>query len=167
MADSETVVKAAGTDAKKFEAAAKQLNIIPELTQTSGLRVLPNASIPKSVASKVEAAAEGTIIGPVDWVISPTQTFRGWIRVEKKIPAFSLPPDQEMAFVRLGLIQQKAMDPANVGLRTQILKQKGTISFDTGIKETANEIQAPLQATGAPAGMPAGAAPAGAAPAGK
>jgi len=81
-----------------------------------------------------------------------------------------------MAFVRLGLIQQKAMDPANVGLRTQILKQKGTISFDTkdtgvsavwsGIKETANEIQAPLQATGAPAGMPAAGAPAGA-PTGK
>lgn len=171
MGDSESVVKAAGTDAKKFEAAAKQLNIIPELTQTAGLRVLPNASIPKSVASKVEAAAEGTIIGPVDWVISPTQSFRGWIRVEKKIAAFSLPPDQEMAFVRLGLIQQKAMEPANVGLRTQILKQKGTISFDTkdagvsavwsGIKETANEIQAPLQATGAPAGMPAAGAPAG------
>ena len=70
------------------------------------------------------------------------------------------------------------MDPANVGLRTQILKQKGSISFDTkdagvsavwnGIKETANEIQAPLQATGgAPAGMPAGVAPAGAAPVGK
>lgn len=158
MGDAEKTVAAAGKDPKKFEEVAKKLNA-PELMSTGGLRVLPNTAIPKTVISKVDAAAEGEILGPLDWVVEGGKTYRGWVRIEKKLPPFSLPPEQEMAFVRLGLIQQKAMEPANVGLRTNILKQKGSISFDTkdealnavwnGIKEQANQIQAPLAAQAA------------------
>lgn len=172
-AQAQKAVADASNDAKKFEQAARDLNGVPQLKNAGGLQVLPNQDIPPTLQGKLLQAAEGTVVGPIDWPVGPGQVLKGWARIEKKLPAFNLPADQGMPIVRIGLVQQKAMQPENQRYRNQIMKQKLDVRFESddatanavwkGIRDQAIEAGLGQTPAAAPAPAPAG----GAAPAGK
>jgi len=157
-------VAAAGGDAAKFEQAAADLNGVAQLRTAKGLQVVPNADVPPSLQAKLLQAAEGTVVGPLTWPIGQGQNLEGWVRIEKKLPAFNLPPEQAIAIVRIGVIQQRALLPENQKFRSEIMKRKLDVKFESsdesaiavwkGIRDQA--LEAGLgQAT--PAAPPAGA----------
>ena len=160
----------AKNDAKKFEAAARAHNSIPALKAVGGLQIVPNEQIPPTLKDKLLQAAEGTVVGPVDWPLGQGQSAKAWVRIEKRLPAFNLPQDQALPLIRMNLVQQKVAQPENDHFRKQIMKQKLDASFEsgdsavqtvwTGIKRQAQEagIAETAPAPGAPA--PGAAAPA-------
>jgi len=166
-----TAVKEAAGDAKKFENAAAELNGIPELKSVRGLQVVPNSQVPAAISGQVLAAAEGTVLGPVDWPVGPNQSLKAWVRIERKLPAFQLPTDQGMAAVRFGLVQQRAVLPENAQYRNRIMKQKLDSKFETssdevktvweGILEQAKEMRMGEDGAEGSAAAPAAPAPAG------
>jgi len=127
----EAAVKEAAGDAKKFETAASELNGIPQLKSVAGLQVVPNAQVPPTLSTKILQAAEGSVVGPVDWPVGPGQSLKAWVRIERKLPAFSLPTDQGMAATRFGMVQQRAVLPENAQYRNRIMKQKLAVQFDS------------------------------------
>lgn len=170
----EKAVADAKNDAKKFEDAARKFNAVPALKSAGGMQIIPNQQVPLPIQGKLLQAAEGTVVGPIDWPIGPGQSLKGWARIEKKLPAFNLPQDQATALVRISLIQQKALLPENATQRNGIMKQKLDAKFESddtsamaiwsSIKQQANE-QGLGQAAAAPAAAPVPGADPAAAPA--
>ncbi len=170
-----SAVKDAAGDAKKFETAAADLNGIPELKAVRGMQVVPNSQVPPAISGQVLAAAEGSVLGPLDWPVGPGQTLKAWVRIERKLPAFQLPADQGMAATRFGLVQQRAVLPENAQYRNRIMKQKLDSQFETssdevktvwgGILEQAKEMR--MGEDGAEGAAPASGSAGAPAPAGK
>ncbi|MFM7320259.1 MAG: SurA N-terminal domain-containing protein [Armatimonadota bacterium] len=156
-------VAEAGGDAAKFEQAAAQLNS-DELRAAKGLQVVPNAAVPPTLQAKLLQAAEGSVVGPLSWPIGPRETLEGWVRIEKKLPAFNLPPEQAIAIVRIGVIQQKALLPENQKFRAEIMKRKLDVKFESsdpaanavwkGIRDQAVEAGLGQAPSAPPAGTP-------------
>ncbi len=120
---------------------------------------MENAGIPATVRAKLLQAAEGTVVGPVTWPLSDGRKLEGWVRIEKKLPAFNLPPEQGIAIVRVGLIQSRALLPENQKFRNEIMKRKLDVKFESsdaaanavwkGIRDQALEAGLGRASTGA------------------
>jgi hypothetical protein len=120
-------------DPKNFtEKAARELNVIPQLKVSAGLQVLPTAQIPPTVAGKVNAAAPGQVIGPVDWPMQGGSA-KAWLKIEKKLPQYSVPIDQAAPIARQRVVyQMQAMNDANFSkVRNEIIKKKFDASVET------------------------------------
>ena len=167
------------SDPKNFtEKAARELNVIPQLKVAAGLQVLPTQQIPPAVAGKIQAAAPGQVIGPVDW---PMQggTAKAWVKVEKKLPQYNVPIEAAAPVVRQRVILQlqATNDPKFNQIRNEIIKKKFDASvetsspiYDTIWKSVKQSAQDAGLGTAPPAAAPGAAAPApapgGAAPVG-
>jgi PPIC-type PPIASE domain/SurA N-terminal domain len=169
------------SDPKNFtEAAARDLNIIPQLKLTGGLQVLATNTLPANVASKIQQAAPGQVIGPVDWTVQGGVA-KAWVKVEKKLPQYNVPIDDATPIARQRVILQlqATNDAKFTQIRNEIIQKKFAATVETSnpvqdtiwkaIKQSAKDAgldkpAAPAGATPAPApGAPAGG---GAAPAG-
>lgn len=127
-------------DPKNFtEKAARDLNILPALKVSGGLQVLANTALPPAAAARVQQAAPGQVIGPIDWQL-PNGPAKAWLKVEKKLPPYSVPLDDAMPIVRLRVIQemQRANDPKFNAQRNDIMKDKFSAKFEAseGMYET-------------------------------
>ncbi len=166
-------------DPKNFtEKAARELNVIPQLKVSAGLQVLPTQQLPPAVAGKIQAAAPGQVIGPVDWQIQGGMA-KAWIKVEKKLPQYSVPIESAAPVARQRVILQlqASNDPKFNQIRNEIIKKKFDAAVETAsptydmiwksVKQSAMDAglgvtppAAPAASSAAPASAPGGAAPA-------
>ena len=116
-----------------FETVAKEVNALPQLKTTGGLmpQTTPINQISPSFQSQVQQGPEGTVIGPVDFSVGQNQPpAKAWVKVEKKLPAFTIPFEDAALLVRKQLVQQKLLDPANIAVRNAIMKEKLDAKFE-------------------------------------
>lgn len=116
-----------------FDEAAKKLNVLPQLKATGGLmaQATPVQSIPPVWQSKIQQTAEGAFFGPVDFAIAQGQPpAKAWVKVEKKLPALTLPYEDARGIVRRQLVQAKMMQPENARFRQELMKQKMEARFE-------------------------------------
>ncbi|HVK02106.1 MAG TPA: SurA N-terminal domain-containing protein [Armatimonadaceae bacterium] len=151
---------------KKFADIATAVNPQP-LKADGGLirQTTPTATLPAPWQTKAQQTAKGKHFGPVEFPGQPGT--KAWVMIEEKLPAFSIPFEDAAPLVRRELVQMKVMDPANAGVRNQIIKQKMDASFDatddsyeavwTSVKEQAQK--AGIGGAGAGAPTAAGAPP--------
>lgn len=117
---------------KSFEEVARQTNP-PQLRGNGGLiaQATPMQQIPPAWQSKVRQTADGNHFGPVDFNAGPNQpTAKAWVKVEKKLPAVTIPYEDARQIVRRQLVQVKMMQPDNRNVREQLMKQKMDAKFD-------------------------------------
>lgn len=166
-------------DPKNFtEKTARELNILPALKVSGGLQVLSNQALPPAAAAKIQQAAPGQVIGPIDWQL-PNGAAKAWIKVEKKLPPYSIPLDDALPIARLRVIQQMqgTNDAKFNQVRNDIMKKKFSANFEasntmyetmwSALKQNAldagigGDVKAPAPAAGAgtPAPAPSPAAP--------
>jgi hypothetical protein len=120
-------------DPKNFtEKAAREINVIPQLKVSAGLQVLTTQQLPPAVAGKIQAAAPGSVIGPVDWPMQGGMA-KAWVKVEKKLPQYNVPLEQAAPVARQRVIfqLQAANDPKFTQVRNEIIKQKFDASVET------------------------------------
>lgn len=120
-------------DPKNFtEKAARDLNIIPALKVSGGLQVLATQALPPNAAGKVQQAAPGQVIGPIDWAL-PNGAAKAWLKVEKKLPPYNVPIEDALPIVRLRVVQelQGSNDPKFSQVRNDIMKKKFAASFES------------------------------------
>jgi SurA N-terminal domain/PPIC-type PPIASE domain len=179
------------SDPKNFtEQAARDLNVIPQLKVSGGLQVLANSALPPSLKDKIQQAAPGAVIGPVDWPIQGGVA-KAWVKVDKKLPQYNVPIEAAapIARQRVVLQLQASGDPKFSEVRNGIIKKKFEATVETSspvqetiwkaVKQSAQDAgldkppvappaggAAPGGLTAAGGGIPAP-APGGAAPAGK
>jgi hypothetical protein len=157
-----------------FTKAAKELNVISGLKVTSGLQVFINSQIPPNLQAPITQAAEGVILGPLDWTQQPVGKI--WVKVEKKLPQFSIPVEEALPLVRIRIVRERIASPENAKIRNDIMKLKLDAKFEptdatySPVWEATRQqaLDAGLGQAPEAAAPPAGAAPApaGAAPAG-
>ncbi len=157
-----------------FEKVASEVNAVPQLKTTGGLMPQTTAinTIGPAFQSKVQQSSEGTVIGPVDFSIAANQPpAKAWVKVEKKLPAYSMPYDDASVLIRKQLVQQKLMQPQYAAVRNAIMNEKLNVKFEPtdaryqqvweAIRKTAQDAgvgKAPVSTGG---GLPTGGAPTG------
>ena len=121
-------------DAKTpFETVAREVNAVPQLKTTGGLmpQTTPINTIAPSFQAKVQQSAEGTVIGPVDFSLAANQPpAKAWVKIEKKLPAFTIPFEDAAILVRKQLVQQKLLQPQNASVRNAIMNEKINAKFE-------------------------------------
>jgi hypothetical protein len=166
---------------KPFEEVAKKVNP-PQLQANGGLmaQVTPINQIAPTFRGKVQQSPVGAVIGPVDFGVGQGQAAKAWVKIEKKLPAFTIPFEDAAPLVRRQLVQQKILMPENAKVRDELMKLKLDAKFEPanpaynavwdGVKKVATDagvgkVAAPpitaggtAPAAGAPPG-PGGAAP--------
>ncbi|WP_394793188.1 SurA N-terminal domain-containing protein [Armatimonas sp.] len=156
-------------DPKNFtEKTARDLNIIPQLKQTGGLQVLATSALPPNVAPKIQQAAVGTVIGPVDWALQGGAA-KAWIKVEKKLPQYNVPVEEAAPVARQRVILQlqSTNDPKFNQIRSEIIQKKFAATVEStspvhetiwkSVKKSAQDAgldKAPAPAPGAVNGVP-------------
>ncbi|MBB6048311.1 peptidylprolyl isomerase [Armatimonas rosea] len=128
------------SDPKNFtEQAARELNIIPQLKVSGGLQVLANSALPPSLKDKIQQAAPGTVIGPVDWPIQGGIA-KAWVKVDKKLPQYNVPVESAAPIARQRVILQLQAtgDPKFNQIRNEIIKKKfdATVETSSPVQET-------------------------------
>jgi parvulin-like peptidyl-prolyl isomerase len=115
-----------------FAEVAKQVNP-PQLRANGGLlgplAPLQNLNLPPALKEAVEKNAEGQVVGPVD-LPNNGPALKGWLKVEKKLPAFKLPYENAAMLVARQLVQQKVTEPANSKYRDQMVDLKLNAKFE-------------------------------------
>jgi hypothetical protein len=169
---------------KSFEEVAKTNND-PSLLQSGGERTLFESQIPPSIKPAIDKAKDGDTLGPLTWPLSqpsapgqpptPSVSVTVWVKILKKLNAFTLDYADAAPILRRSLVRQKIMQPDNTTKRNEILKIKmdakvestdpGRITVWEDIKKTARDMGVGMEPKAAPA--PAANAPAPEAPAPK
>ena len=112
-----------------FMEVARQINP-PQLKGTAGLspQVVPIESpqIPPAWQGKIKQTKEGEYVGPLS---TPGQPQKVWIRVEKKLPAFSLSYEEAKPLLLQSLVQDELRDPKNVGVQRSVMDLKMKADF--------------------------------------
>lgn len=122
---------------KSFDELAKEYNVLPTLKANGGLmqQATPMQQVPPAWQAKVEQTADGKYFGPVDFGIAPNQPpVKAWVKVEKKLPALTLPYEDARNIVRRQLVQVKMADPKNANIRQELMKLKMDAKFEAGDK---------------------------------
>jgi uncharacterized membrane-anchored protein YhcB (DUF1043 family) len=127
-------------DPKNFtEQTARELNVIPQLKVSGGLQVLANQALPPSLKDKIQQAAPGSVIGPVDWPIQGGVA-KAWVKVDKKLPQYNVPIESAapIARQRVVLQLQATGDPKFNQVRNEIIKKKfdATVETSSPVQET-------------------------------
>ncbi|GAB4465810.1 MAG: hypothetical protein OHK0029_36740 [Armatimonadaceae bacterium] len=172
-----------------FDEVAKKTNVLPNLVSSAGLLPQPTPinQINPKYQTEVQKRAAGDYFGPVDFNIgADAPPAKAWIKIENKLPAFTVGFDEAYADVLRRVVQTKMLMPENAKTRDEIMKSKLDATFepteagyktvwdaikkqatDAGIGKIATgEVPVPgapaagQVAPGGPAGAPAG-APAG------
>lgn len=115
-----------------FAEVAKQVNPPGALKQGGGLQQQPTAltALPPPWQAKVQNTAEGKSFGPVEVPPQPGQpATKAWVKVEKKMAAYSLPYEDAKPLVQQQMVQAKLVEPANQKIRTEIINQKMAADF--------------------------------------
>ena len=181
-------------DAKTpFDEVAKKVNLV-NLKPTGGLlpQPTPVSQINAKYQNDVAKTNDGGFFGPVDFDVQVGQPpAKAWIKVEKKLPAFTVSYEEARPDVLRQVVQAKVQDPANANARKEIMRMKVNANFepsnpaynevwgavkkqasDAGLFEDAPTAPAPASAGGnvppipAAGGPPPGPATGGKAPAG-
>lgn len=124
---------------KQLEAKADFLTLArevnpPQLRATAGApgNPTPVAAIPPTFRDQITGAAENAIVGPVDF--QPAQNggpaTKAWVRVEKKLPGYSLPYEEAALIVARQLVQQRLAQPENVKYRNELITAKINARFE-------------------------------------
>ena len=125
-------IKQALASGKNFDDAAKEFNPLP-MRGTGGL--LPQAveinKLDPIMQGKVAQTAEGKYFGPVDF---RQKGVKAWVKVEKKLPEFSVPFEDAAPLVRRQLVQLKLQDPKNQSIRNEVLQKKMQAKFESDNK---------------------------------
>jgi len=122
-----------------FNPAAAKINP-PQLKATQGIwpQTIPlTGGMAADIASKVQQTADGAFFGPIDFRTSAdpkVPPVKAWIKVEKKMPAMTIPLEDARDLVRAQLVQQKLRDPASQTVRTDLIKDKLNASFEADPK---------------------------------
>ena len=140
-------IKADLASGKSFDAIAKESNPI-QMRGTGGL--LPQAVATNTLApqmqAKISQTAEGKYFGPIDF---QQKGVKAWVKIEKKLPEYSIPFEDAAPLVRRQLVQQKLQDPKNQSVKNDILQKKMQAKFEsenksyeavwTAVKDTATK----------------------------
>lgn len=116
-----------------FNAVAKQINLTPALKATGGLQAqaTPIKSVGANFQSKVEQTAEGKWFGPVPYQVAQnTPTVQAWVKVEKKLPGYTVSFEDAAPLVRRQLVQMQIMQPQNAAVRQAIMGEKLKATFE-------------------------------------
>ncbi len=110
-----------------FVEVARQYNP-PQLKASGGLSPQPAliTQYPPQWQAKLKQTKEGEYFGPV---AAPGQPQKIWIRVEKKMPAFSLSYEEAKPLLLQSLVQQELADPKNVGVQRSVMDLKMKADF--------------------------------------
>lgn|GEM_PF-1291520 len=166
-----------------FDDVAKKVNL-PNLVGTGGLlpQPTPISQINPKYQTEVQKKSDGDYFGPVDFNIAQgAPPAKAWIKIEKKLPAYTVTLDEALFDVTRQVVQAKIMDGANAKVRDEIMKTKMDATFEPikpaykdvweSIKKQAQEAgigkiaTGEVPATGGMAPAPTGEAPAPVAPA--
>ncbi len=135
---------------KPFDEVARQVNVLPALRAGGGLQTMADQNFPPTVLAKLKQTADNAFFGPVDWPLPNNQPpAKAWVKVEKKLPAFKLSPDDAAPLIRQSLVQQRITQPQNLKIRDEVMKLKMDATFQstdpsyelvwTALKEQARE----------------------------
>lgn len=120
-------------DAKTpFDEVAKKVNL-PQLIGTGGLlpQATPVQQINVKYQNEVLKRPEGDSFGPVDFTLAMgTPPGKAWIKIEKKLPAFTVPYEEAKPDVLRQVVQQKIMMPDNAKVRDEIMALKLKATFE-------------------------------------
>jgi len=167
-------------DAKKpFADVATKVNP-PQLKANGGLmaQVTPISQIAPTFQGKVQQSPAGAIIGPVDFGVGQGQSAKAWVKIEKKLPAFTIPFEDAAPLVRRQLVQLKISQPENAKVKDELMKLKLDAKFEPseasytnvwdGVKKVATDAGVGKISSGTPAitAAPGATAPLGGGPAG-
>ncbi len=120
-------------DAKTpFDEVAKKINL-PQLKATGGL--MPQATDIRQINAKyqneVQKRSSGDYFGPVDFTIAAgSPAGKAWIKVEKKLPAFTVTYDEARPDVLRQVVQARILQPDNAKVRDEIMKMKLDAKFE-------------------------------------
>ena len=111
-----------------FQEVVRQTNPAP-LKANGGLlpQPIPVAQMPPAWQARYKQTAEGAHFGPVDWPAGPGQ--KAWIHVDKKMPPFTLSPEEAKPLIKQQLVQARLQDPQNAAIRNDILTSKLKADF--------------------------------------
>lgn len=150
-------------DAKKpFADIAAKVNP-PQLKANGGLmaQVTPIDQIAPAFQGKVQQSPVGAVIGPVDFGVGQGQSAKAWVKIEKKLPAFTIPYEDAAPLVRRQIVQQKITLPENAKVKDELMTLKLNAKFEPaeasynsvweGVKKVATDAGVGKMSSTAPA----------------
>ncbi|MDX1933193.1 MAG: SurA N-terminal domain-containing protein [Capsulimonadales bacterium] len=114
-----------------FDEVAKQINP-PALRATGGLIAQPQpvSSLGQKYQAMVQQRKDGEFFGPVDFALPNQPKAVAWVKIEHKIPAYNINPDDAVPLIKRQLVTLKLAEPANQNARNEIVAKKLAAKFE-------------------------------------